>query len=202
MKFIVGLTGLIGSGKSMVAHKFQHLGIDIIDTDKIAHDITSHNGIAIAKIRQNFGKNYINMENSLDRPKMRELIFSDQHAKIQLENILHPIILKETHKLIAASKSPYTIIAVPLLFKSLTYMSLIHRSIFVDCNKADLIKRVSARSNLSHTQINAILKSQVPPKIQLSLCDDVLDNNHSLPEMYNNVLKLDNKYRTFCQNII
>lgn len=202
MKLIIGLTGLIGSGKSVVAEEFQKLGIDIIDTDKIAHEITSTNGTAIDKIRKIFGKNYINPDNSLNRIKMRDLIFNEKSSKLKLENILHPLIIEKTRRLITQSNSPYIIVAVPLLFKSLKYMSFIHRSVFVDCRRNILIKRVIARNNLSRTQINAILENQVARKIQLLLCDDILDNNSTVEEMYNSVLELDHKYRNFCQNIV
>lgn len=201
-QYLVGLTGLIGSGKSVVAAHFANLGINIIDTDILAHEITSSNGVAIEQIKKTFGTTYLDKTNALDRKSMRELIFQDHGARLTLENILHPLILAKTHELIAVSQSPYTIIAVPLLFKSLQYMSLIGRSIFVDCPEELLVKRIKQRSSLSPEHIKAILKSQAPREIQVTLADDILNNNKSLNELYNNVLKLDIKYRNFYSNTL
>jgi dephospho-CoA kinase len=202
MKYLIGLTGLIGSGKSVVATCFAKLGIDIIDTDAIAHAITGINGDAIHTIKSVFGQKYITTTNALNRELIRDLIFQDFEAKQQLEAILHPLIFSKTQELIAISSSPYTIIVVPLLFKSLKYMSLIQHSILVDCPTELLIKRVIARSNLTISQINSILSYQSPRDLQLSLCDDVLNNNTGVAELYNNVLKLDIKYKNLCTNIL
>jgi len=202
MKYLIGLTGLLGSGKSVVAGEFKRLGAFIIDTDQIAHEITSPNGQAITKIKACFGASYLDHNNALDRKKMRELIFNNLAAKSKLEEILHPIILTKTKNLILQSSSSYNIIAVPLLFKSLNYLSLIDRSIFVDSKKDLLLKRVMLRNNLTKQQINSILKAQTPRDVQILLCDDVLANNSTIDELYNSILNLDIKYKTLCQNII
>lgn len=202
MKYLIGLTGLIGSGKSIVAEEFTRLGIDIIDTDAIAHKITGINGIALENIKNTFGKTYITQDNAMNRIRMRELVFRNLEAKMQLEEILHPLIFAKTEELIAQSTSTYTVIAVPLLFKSLKYMSLIHRSIFVDCSEEQIIERVILRSSLTIPQIKSILENQTPRAIQMSLCDDILNNNKSINELYNSVLKLDAKYKDLYQNIL
>jgi dephospho-CoA kinase len=200
MQYIVGLTGLIGSGKSVAAKYFSDIGIDIVDTDHIAHMITNKNGIAIHSIHQEFGKEYITSDNSLNRDKMRKLIFSDKKAKTALEKILHPLIYKESIEQINQSSSLYTIVAVPLLFKSLKFMSIINRSIFVDCNEKTLIKRVISRNGMLTHEVQNIIKSQSPRDTQLLLCDDILSNNQTLNELYNNVLKLDTKYKNLWLN--
>lgn len=202
MKYLIGLTGLIGSGKSVVAKQFMSLGIDVIDTDAIAHEITGKDGAAIRTIKQIFGPGYITVDNTLNRSRMRALIFSDSRAKAQLEEILHPLIFIKTKELIIQSDSIYTIIMVPLLFKSLKYMSFINQSIFIDCTEKTLIKRVMLRNNLNPTQIKTILQAQAPRDLQLSLCDHVLNNNTNMQELYNSVLKLDVRFREFCQNIL
>ena len=76
MNFVVGLTGGIGSGKSTVSKLFEDLGITVIDTDVISRKLTEVNGIAINRIRENFGEAYTNSIEGIDRAKMRELIFS------------------------------------------------------------------------------------------------------------------------------
>ena len=202
MKYLIGLTGLLGSGKSVVADEFSRLGAFIIDTDEIAHEITSPNGQAITKIKACFGSSYLDHNNALNRKKMLDLVFNNLAARSELEEILHPIILAKTKKLILQSNSVYNIIAVPLLFKSLKYLSMIDRSLFVDSEEELLLNRVMLRSKLTKQQISSILNAQTPRDVQILLCDDVLANNSTIDELYNNVLKLDIKYKNLCQNII
>jgi dephospho-CoA kinase len=92
VKNIIGLTGLIGSGKSLVADYFAQLGVEIIDTDAISHILTSANGGAIQEIRSKFGSDFITVNQDLNRDKMRNLIFKNMQAKKDLEQIIHPLI--------------------------------------------------------------------------------------------------------------
>jgi dephospho-CoA kinase len=104
---IIGLTGLIGSGKTTVTNLFATLGVPIIDTDLIAHEITSVNGIAMPEIIDEFGDQYLDPNGALLRPKMRKLVFKDCAARKKLESILHPIIFKMVLDKIETIKSKY-----------------------------------------------------------------------------------------------
>ena len=191
----VGLTGLVGSGKSQAASYFAQLGIDIIDTDLIAHQITAADGIAIPAIIKDFGKGYVCLDGSLNRPKMRELAFKDDDARAKLELILHPLIFDEVVQSIANAHGLYTIIVVPLLFKSPRYLELINRSIFVDCKLETLTKRVMERNGFSTLEVSRILDAQLPRAIQLKMADDILDNNESQNALKRQVEELDKKYK-------
>ena len=81
MPFCVGLTGGIGSGKSTVADLFKELGAGVVDTDAISHELTQAGGQAINAIREAFGAGHVAADGSLDRSRMRELVFSDPAAK-------------------------------------------------------------------------------------------------------------------------
>ena len=117
----VGLTGGIGSGKSAVAQVFEKMGATIIDTDQIAHQITAPNGLAIDAIEKEFGASFIASDGSLDRAKMRELVFNDPQARLALERITHPLIAEQTEMLTIAAMQhnpPYIVFVVPLLLES------------------------------------------------------------------------------------
>ena len=107
MAFVVGLTGGIGCGKSSASKFFSQLGIDVIDTDVIARTLTQSNGSAITMIKDTFGGSFITADNSLDRNKMRNLVFSNNDARLKLEKILHPLILEETILQAKQSQTPY-----------------------------------------------------------------------------------------------
>ena len=100
MTFVVGLTGGIGSGKSAVADQFALLGIEVIDSDAIAHQLTGPGGGAIIAIKTAFGPEYVTPEGALDRTRMRALAFSNPESRRRLEGILHPLIRLESEKLL------------------------------------------------------------------------------------------------------
>ncbi len=195
MRYIIGLTGLIGSGKSTVADFFANCGAGIIDTDKIAHAITLKNGIAIEPIIDEFGKEFISYEGHVDRAKLRSLVFEDSVALTKLEQILHPIILDKVIKEIDKLNAPYIILVVPLLFKAKSYLELINRSLFIDAHEHLIFERVMTRSKLSYPEIFKILNSQMPREKQLSLADDIIINNDNEMELNKQVEALDLKYQ-------
>ncbi len=118
--FVVGLTGGIGSGKSTVADLFAAHGVPLVDTDLIAHRITAPHGMAMPQIAAEFGNAVRRRaDGSLDRARMRALVFSDDAARKRLENITHPLIRAETERgQREANGGPYVIVVVPLLVES------------------------------------------------------------------------------------
>jgi dephospho-CoA kinase len=194
-QYKVGLTGLIGSGKSMAAEYFTRLGIDIVDTDMISHKITAPDGVAIPHIVDAFGRGYITAAGALNRPLMRELIFKNTLEKHKLESILHPLIFDAVLLEIGKTSSIYTIIVVPLLFQSMRYHKYMDRSIFVDCNQTTIIDRVMKRDNWSLDMVQLALDNQMPRIQQLALADDVLDNNKTPETLGLQVKILHEKYK-------
>ena len=97
-RFVVGLTGGIGSGKSAAADMFAELGAAVVDADLIAHELTAPGGAAMAAIRNAFGESVVDADGALDRVAMRRLAFSDAVAKSRLEGILHPLIQAESRR--------------------------------------------------------------------------------------------------------
>lgn len=200
MKNIVGLTGLIGSGKSLAATYFKEQGVTVIDTDAIAHGLTRSNGLAVPMIRQQFGDDFIDGSGALDRKQMRDVIFADDVKRQLLERILHPLIFDEVLEKTIMAHGLYVIVVVPLLFRAEKYLKLISRSIFVDCDKMTLIKRVIARSSLSAEQVESILEKQVNRSEQIRLADDILDNNGSPADLCTQVVRLHAKYNDLFKN--
>ncbi len=90
--FSVGLTGGIGSGKSVVAERFALHGATVVDSDLIAHQITAPGGSAMPLIEARFGSQFLTPTGALDRARMRALVFGDATAKLKLEAITHPLI--------------------------------------------------------------------------------------------------------------
>ncbi len=194
MTLIVGLTGGIGCGKSSASQCFAGLGVDVIDTDVIARMLTEPHGLAMDSIKNSFGETMIAADGSLDREKMRNLIFSDINHKRTLEKILHPLILSETLQQAKKTRSPYIIIVIPLLFEIDDYDEVVRRSLVVDCEEQQQLLRTMERSKLSEHQVKAIIATQVSRKNRLQKADDVIDNSQDLAYLKSQVAQLHRKY--------
>jgi len=194
--YTVGLTGGIGSGKSAVAELFAKLGAHVIDTDEIAHELTRPGGEAIAPIRTAFGAEAISADGSLDRARMRRLVFGDAKARKRLEAILHPLIRAESTRRAGRSRSPYAILVIPLLVEGGVDRSRTARVLVVDCPEALQIERVMRRSGLPEAEVRAILASQASREQRLAAADDVIDNAGPPAALQEQVSRLNEKYLT------
>lgn len=195
MSLIVGLTGGIGSGKSIVAGLFEKHGAGIIDTDEIARRLTLADGAAMAAIRSAFGDNYIADDGALDREKMRGLIFSDVAAKQRLEKILHPLILEQAKaQLQRLQAKPYIILVVPLLPESPAFRQLVQRVLVVDCGEEIQIARVITRSRITDAEVRAVIAQQTPRDERLRLADDVIHNEGGMENLAEQVAILHERY--------
>ena len=176
-KFSIGLTGGIGCGKSTVADMFAARGAMVIDTDRIAHQLTAPDGLAIPAIREQFGDAFVTSSGAMDRAKMREHVFGDPIAKQRLESILHPLIRVETDHAAQQAKGIYLIFVVPLLIESGTWKQTVSRLLVVDCPEQLQITRVMNRSGMSESQVRAIMLTQVSREARLAAADDVITND-------------------------
>lgn len=189
-KFVVGVTGGIGSGKSTVAKLFEALGAGLVDTDEIAHELTQSGQPAVDLIRARFGEDYVDSQGSLHRARMRALVFSDPDAKRTLEAILHPLIRAEAAARVDRSPAPYVLLVVPLLVETGGYPELVRRVLVVDCDERLQIERTTRRSGLTEAQVRAVIANQVPRELRLRAADDVIVNNAGLAELADQVRRL------------
>ncbi|MBS0338634.1 MAG: dephospho-CoA kinase [Proteobacteria bacterium] len=196
MAYVIGLTGGIGSGKSAAADLFASLGAAVVDTDAIAHELTRPGGAAIARVRELFGDGAIAPDGSMDRRKVRDLVFTDPSAKQKLEAILHPMIRSESQRRISegAARAPYVVHVVPLLVESPDYRSRVQRVLVVDCDEAVQVERVRRRSGLSEDEVRRIIAAQVPRATRLAAADDVIDNSGPLADLEPRVRALHERY--------
>ena len=177
--FAVGLTGGIGSGKSTVADLFAAHGVPLVDTDLIAHRITAPHGIAMPQIAAEFGASFVAADGSLDRARMRKLVFSDDGARKHLEGITHPLIRAETEREQREAQGPYVIVVVPLLVESGSWKTRVNRVLTVDCSVETQISRVMSRNGFSREQVLAIIARQATREARLVAADDIIDNDNA-----------------------
>lgn len=194
LPFIVGLTGGIGSGKSTIANAFAAHGVNIVDTDRIAHEVSASGGAAIDALRDSFGDAAIAPDGSMDRDWMRQRVFDNTQERRKLEQILHPIIRQITNERVMAKPDPYVMIDVPLLVESGNWDKRCDRVLVVDCQVQTQIDRVIQRDGLTRERIDSIIAAQATREARLAAADDVIDNDADLEQSLKRVDQLHQQY--------
>jgi dephospho-CoA kinase len=192
--FVVGLTGGIGSGKTTVAKLFETLGAGLVDTDEIAHELTRPGAAALERIRRRFGDAVITAQGTLDRARLRSLVFADPDARRDLEAILHPLIRTEASERVKASTARYVILVVPLLIETGAWAEQVQRILVVDCEESVQIQRTMARSGLTAEEVRAIIATQATRARRLEVAHDVIVNDNGLAELGEQVRRLHARY--------
>ena len=196
---IIGLTGGIGSGKSAAASFFMDLGINVLDADHVSRDALEINSPGYELFINAFGSSYLDKNNLIDRAKLRSTIFTNKDKKLQLENIIHPIVKESILDFIKKSKSPYTIIMVPLIFETNTANNY-SRILIIDCDIDTQISRTTHRDAQNTSEVMNIINKQASREERLSIADDIILNSSSLDSLREQVLTLHNKYMEIINN--
>lgn len=195
MPYIVGLTGGIGSGKSAASQWFEHQDIDVVDADVVAREVVQPGQPALEKIAQHFGDWVLQADGQLDRRALRDYIFQHPEARQQLETITHPIIRQSILSQLQQAQSAYVILVSPLLFET-GQDRMTHRNLLVDVSEATQLKRASQRDAQSTEQIQKIIATQMPRSEKLKRADDVVHNEGTLDELYEQLMHLHTDHLT------
>jgi dephospho-CoA kinase len=192
----VGLTGGIGSGKSIVAEMFMALGAGIIDTDVIARDLVAPGSAPYDVLLRHFGNEILLPDDNLNRSLLREIIFNDAKEKQWLEDLLHPLIRDEVLRQIEALKTPYCIIVIPLLTETYSEHAYpyLDRILAVDCEPALQAQRAMERDGISQESVQAIIQAQAKREDRLKIADDIIVNDQHIERLREQVEKLHKKY--------
>ena len=172
----VGLTGGIASGKSTVSNLFEQLGVTVIDTDVISHQLMQPGQPAFEKTIAHFGQQLVLAGGNLDRAALRKIVFEDPQQKQWLEAMLHPLIRQHTINAADANeKSDYCLIVVPLLFET-GFDQLVQKVIAIDCPASVQKKRLMARDHIDAALADNMLQSQLGNAERLSKADYIIHN--------------------------
>ena len=192
-RLTIGLTGGIGSGKSIVADEFKKLGATVIDADEIARDIVSSDSQLLQKISAKFGKEILNPDKSLNRKLLRDKIFKDKEAKTWLERLLHPVIIEKMLDCANKAQSPYCVLVVPLLIE-IDLINIVDRILVVDTTEELQKKRTMNRDKITESEVAAIIKSQATRKQRIEIANDVIKNVSTINELKKQVAQMHQKY--------
>ena len=175
-KVVVGLTGGAGSGKSIASELFSNLGIEIIDSDKIAHQLLLSDQTVCHAVISHFGNSILNPTGSIDRKKLQQQIFQDRNERKWLESLLHPIIIRKIHQLLTQTTTTYTIVVLPLLVET-NYTQNLDRICVIDCAVATQLHRLTQHRKIPIDIAKKILQSQTTRKKRLEVADDIILND-------------------------
>jgi len=192
-RLVVGLTGGIGSGKSAVTREFEGLGVPVVDADIAAREVVLPGTPGLLEVVDAFGQDVLGPDGTLDRARLRQLVFEHDDKRKKLESILHPKIRDLIRNNLDAISAPYCILCVPLLVERGGYEN-VDRVLVIDCPVETQIERVMARDDLTRPQVEAIMRNQATREQRLEVADDVVQNAGDLEALKAPVAALHDKY--------
>jgi dephospho-CoA kinase len=191
--FRVGLTGGIASGKSTAAKFFGALGIPIIDTDQLARDVVEPGQPPLERLVERFGRSILTEDGHLDRPALRNIVFSDPKARADLEALTHPAIGAAVEARSATAGGPYQILVIPLLVEK-NLGSQLDRVLVVDCSEELQIRRLQSRDGSTPEQARAILNAQASRTARVKAANDIITNEGDMSRVRDQVATLHSTY--------
>ena len=193
---LVGLTGGIASGKSLVLERFRALGAGTVDADLVAREVVEPGTPGLAGLVARFGRDVLDPGGALDRGALRTIAFADPEARADLDALLHPLIRERSDARIAevlAAGAPYVVYAVPLLVET-GQAERFDRVLVVDVPVAVQIERLLERDGRDEAEARRIVAAQASREARLAAADDVVVNDGPAARTLAAVDRLHGKY--------
>ncbi len=186
MKYIIGLTGNIATGKSVVAGMLEHLGAKTIDADALAHEVMEKGTPVWQAVVREFGEDILGSDGSINRKKLGSIVFADEASLRRLEALVHPAVTIRTKELIESRQEPVVVIeAIKLIEAGM------HRACdalwVVTCRQEQQLARLVEQRGLTEEEARQRIEAQPSPEAKLALADVVIDNSGSLDETWQQV---------------
>lgn len=192
-RFIVGLTGGIGSGKTAASDWFKGQGITIVDADVVAREVVEPGTVALDQIAGHFGSALLLEDGALDRAALRRIVFDAPEERRWLEQLLHPLIAQEIVRQLAAANSPYAMLVSPLLFET-GQKNFVARTLLIDVPEELQLARTAARDSVDAAQVKSIMAAQMSREERRRRADDIVVNDAGLAELHAQLQSLHDVY--------
>lgn len=193
---LVGLTGGIASGKSLVSNGFELLGVPVIDADLLAREVVEPGSPGLQALAAHFGADILTLEGELNRAALRHIVFANPAERDFLDKTLHPLIRQLSDSRVAELRRQnhaYIIYSVPLLLET-NQQSRFDRIVVVDVPESLQLSRLLARDGSSESEARAILASQATREDRLAIADDVINNAGTIDETREQIAILHEQY--------
>jgi len=178
-KPIIGILGGVGSGKSTVAAEFAKLGCEVIDADKIAHELLDK-PLVKNKMVASFGKVILDSAGKIDHKKLANIVFADADKLSALNKIIHPLVLKRAEELIKQGNRQNQVKAIVLdmpLLVEVGWAKRCDKLIFVECKQQLRVERIKKMGIFSKNQLKIRENFQISLDNKKSIADNIIDNN-------------------------
>ncbi len=194
-KPLVGVTGIIGSGKTTVSEIFGQLGASVFSADEAAREVTGEADV-IQTIADTFGQEMLRTDGSVDRKRLADLVFNDPVKLQRLNGIIHPLVRRQMWNLVDEQQRRAGV-ALIIIDSPLIYETDLHTSLdFVVVVLADeekCIQRVMNRDGLSRDEILERLSRQIPLSKKKERADFCIDNDGNEESLIDQVEEVFNK---------
>ncbi len=182
-RFVIGLTGGIGSGKSTVAELLAARGAVVIDADRLAREVVEPGTPGLSAVVERFGTGVLAADGSLDRSALGRLVFADPDARRDLEAIIHPAVGARAAAMVAATPADAVVVQmIPLLVET-GQQDGFDVVVVVDASPRVQIDRVRARDGLSEAEAAERMAAQADREARLAAADVVITNDGGLAEL-------------------
>lgn len=185
-KVLIGITGGIGSGKSEVCTQLENRGFKVFFADLIAKELYAKDKKLASALVKRFGKDILNFKGKISLAKLKQLIFLNRKNYMDVNKIVHPIVIKHMEKLIKRCKEKIIIVESAILFES-SYNEYLDYVVVVYANKKNRIKRVMLRDGAKKADIEKIIKYQIDEREKIEKADFVIINNKSIDGLNENI---------------
>lgn len=198
---VIGVTGGIGCGKTTICNEFAKLGAPVVDTDAVAREVVAPGTPGLAAIVDRFGPDILAADGTLDRRRLRSIVFADESSRLWLEALLHPLIRARTDEHVRAAAFPYCLVCIPLLVER-NGGNRVDRVLVIDCPTETQIARVMARDKLTAPEVEAIMRTQATRAARLAAADDVIENTGDVEAVRPAIRALHQHYLDLAQRIL
>ncbi|WP_420592235.1 dephospho-CoA kinase [Bacterioplanoides sp.] len=191
--WVLGLTGGIGSGKTAASDYLAEKGIAVVDADVVAREVVEPQQPAWQAIADRYGKDVLLSDQSLNRPWLRQKVFSEPKERQWLESQTHPRIRDSIINQLRQAESPYAVLVSPLLFESGQFQ-LTQHTLLIDVPVELQVQRACKRDSNNEEQIRNIIAAQMSRDEKRAKANDIADNSNDLPHLYQ---QLDSLHQTY-----
>ncbi len=191
---VVGLTGGIASGKTTVSDLFASLGAGVVDADLVSRSALEPERPGYQLVVDHLGDDILNDDCSINRQKLRELVFNQPELKQWLESSLHPLIYEDCEQALKnTAQEPYVLFVVPLMFET-DFHQLTQRICVIDCPRHIQLERLIARDHISTALAEKMIDQQMDNDSRVARADDIIRNSGEPGALQQQVSALHQKY--------
>lgn len=179
---IIGITGSIASGKSLVASAFEARGAGLVSADQLARDIVRPGSTVLEALAGRFGHEVLTSEGCLNRELLAQIVFADEKARADLNRIMHPaigVLAVDKLQKLAVSGAPLVVYEAPLLFEA-GAEDRVDQILVVTVDPEVQLQRLMARDGLSEADAHERISAQMTQEEKLARADYVIDNSHTI----------------------